>query len=749
MLLRSLVLLCFLATVMVACSTAEDQECQSNGDFFLTKVWSPVISNTCIKCHAPDGTAVEKGAKFILQYSSDPGFLEKNLYAIEEMAKTEYEDVPLVLLKAVGGNNHGGGAVLVKSSDEYAALTEMVARVKAGESCTTDNASRVILEGLTLLDAAQTLRKASLHLAGRLPTSAELEQLERATDEEAALGEAIDALMGEDTFYSRLKELFNDLLLTDRFLNSGVNFVDENYAEGAAWFAEQESTEKKAAHRSVAKEPLELIAYLVKHDRPFTEVLTADYSVFNPYSAKIYGIDLSFQSATDETELLEGKLKKDGDIAIPHAGVLSSPMFLNRFPNTRTNRNRHRAATLYKIFLATDILKVAKRPIDPAQATSYNNPLTEDPSCTVCHKLIDPVASAFQNWHETDYERYLPDNGWYKDVFSPGFAGELMPTNEYGNALAWMGKKISEDPRFVLAMVQNIYRGLTGREPLSYPEDSSDPQLQVRIRAWLDQQDHLREIGEAFVASNYNLKTIFRRIILGPYYRASNTTGELGEDRSAELAAFGTGRLLIPEVLSRKIKATVGIAWLTSNADSLTGIYNIFYGGIDSNSVTDRLTTPNSLIANVAMRMANELACSAVSRDFWFSKDKRRLFPTVEFADAPLSAEGVADTAAIEKIKDNLSHLHWQILGERAASDSVELERSYALFHEVYTEGNAALLSETVSKNLPYSCRMRIDPDTGEDLAADVQIVGDELYTIRAWQAVLSYLLTDYRFLYE
>ena len=38
----------------------------------------------------------------------------------------------------------------------------------------------------------------------------------------------------------------------------------------------------------VAREPLELIAYVVMNDRPYTEVLTADYTMVNAFSDLAY-----------------------------------------------------------------------------------------------------------------------------------------------------------------------------------------------------------------------------------------------------------------------------------------------------------------------------------------------------------------------------------------------------------------------------------------------------------------------------
>ena len=43
----------------------------------------------------------------------------------------------------------------------------------------------------------------------------------------------------------------------------------------------------------------------------------------------------------------------------------------------------------------------------------------------------------------------------------------------------------------------------------------------------------------------------------------------------------------------------------------------------------------------------------------------------------------------------------------------------------------------------------RVDPNTQQDLPEAQQISDDTAYTIRAWMAVVTYLLSDYKFLFE
>ena len=50
---------------------------------------------------------------------------------------------------------------------------------------------------------------------------------------------------------------------------------------------------------------------------------------------------------------------------------------------------------------------------------------------------------------------------------------------------------------------------------------------------------------------------------------------------------------------------------------------------------------------------------------------------------------------------------------------------------------------------IQWYCRGRADFWTGESLPSDIQVTYDTLYTIRAWRGIISYLLSDYRFIYE
>ncbi|HEY8379304.1 MAG TPA: DUF1592 domain-containing protein [Nannocystis sp.] len=745
-----------LGGVLGACKGGgeDGDSCVSTREYFVNEVWPKVLGKTCISCHGPAGVAEEQGAEFRLLPPSYPGFLDANLEAVREHASVSYDGLSALLAKPSGKTKHGGGEVLKADSEEYRLLESLLAQIKEPREC--PDADGADLDAVELLSPEETLRKAALHLAGRLPTAEELADV---AGSEEALADAVRELLEEDAFYDRLGDIFNDLLLTDRYLiytGFAVNLLNEQDFPNAGlpWDAILDDAVRYQINRAVAREPIDLINYIVRNDRPFTEILTADYTVFNPFSAALYGVDLKFDDPNDPREFKEGKLfSMRGGVkrTLPHAGVLSSPMFLNRFPTTPTNRNRHRARMTYKLFLATDILRIGERPIDPSLSEAYTNPTRDDKQCNFCHQLIDPVAGAFQNYDDYDQE-VLTDREWYPEMFAPGFAGEDMPKSEFPRALEWLAKRIADDPRFVIATVHTVFRALTGVEPLHFPTDTADPLYAARLKAWEAQDALFRKLGEDFVADDYNLKTVIVGVVLSPYFRGvSIDKAELTEEEAAELDGVGVGRLSTPELLANKIHATTGIRWIRGwdLRDWLATDYRILYGGIDSDTVTRRLGTMNGIMSAVAGRMANEVACAVTAYDFSRPVDKRKLFPKVTLDHVPLGPTGAEIPDVIADIKANIVHLHQQLLGETLTEDDPEVERTYNLFLETWKEGVENVAGGSENAWLSWWCQARVDPNTNVDLPEAEKINTDENYVIRSWMAVMSYLLSDYRFLYE
>lgn len=716
-----------------------EEECVDTRSYFEEEIWRPVLQADCFGCHNPEGEA--KDTDLVLQGNDYPGYLEANYNTVQNVARLEIDGTSLMLLKPSAQVEHAGGPRFQADSDLYATMQEMIARFDAPVHCVDDKDIEAYFEGIVELDEEETLRKATFLLASRYPTAEEYD---------AVRGEGIDALdavldevLSEEAFYVRIQEIYNDLMHTDAMLDgdTAIDALDEERFPNKRWYEllpdEEQAANRDLANDAVGKEPLHIIERILREGRPFTEVLTGDWTMVTPYSARSYDIPLDiFADQNDPEELVEYSFED-----LPQAGVLSTPSFLSKYPSTPTNRNRHRSKIVYDFFFATDVERLASRPID-ASSIAAHNPTLNNAQCTVCHSGMDPLAGAFQNWNDLGHYD-PPEEGWYPDMVPPGFGEIEIPYEESGRALQWLTEQLVSDDKFALAVVYTMYTGLTGQQALLEPLDADHPDYVHQIAAFEAQDYTLKKIASEFAESGFELRVAIKGLVKSTWFRAVSLEQEAGNGRYKKLAPIGTARLLSPEALDRRIAASVGFEWERGGTNVLRNTYRFFYGGIDSIQTTTRLTEMNGVMANIAERMANEVSCNATAFDFTRPTEERLLFPNVEITDLPNEGGDAA-------IRDNIVYLHKHLLGERLDSDDSEIERTVQLFNTVYEHGHTDLLSESsnYSVALPSPCRASTDRITGDELG-DAALTDDPDYTVRAWMAVVSYLLGDFGFLYE
>ena len=611
------------------------------------------------------------------------------------------------------------------------------------------------VEGIALMSPKQTVRNASLALSGRSLTQSEAEQLANASDAELATW--VNQLVESDAFYERLNTMYNDLLLTDKYLggSNALNLLNSADFPSRYWYHDSADYDNYSAeynanrtksNTAVAREPMMLIEYVVRNNLPFTEILTADYMVMNPWSARSYGMldELNFNDDYSETELKKAQLtlKSDtnADISYPHAGILTSPMFLRRYPTTATNLNRHRARIVYQYFLDVDILAMddAGEISSTDIASGLQEPTLQDGKCKACHELVDPIASSFRNWDNNG--NYRPPANWPTQMLSPGFAGEVMPEVNTLFSLQWLVPRVASDTRFATATVKTLYTGLTGRKPLAKNEAGA-----IEQGLWFNR------LAQQFKDANYNYKSLVRFMVLSPEWRAAAIT-----ENGVQDAHLGLDHLLTPEQLDSKITALLGITWKSGSTQRLLhdNHFRSLYGGINSDDVNTRITSTNGMMALVQERMANEVACYSVSRDFFRDRNERVLFPNVSSRTSPVDYDNMPVASNVSAIKQNIAFLYWHLLGEEHSVTSDAVNDLYTLFDEVRLLGVAAMtLAEDhvdyESSYLVYNCQLRYHPDSGEYLPSAEQISRDDEYLLRAWTAVIATMLNDYKFLYQ
>jgi len=734
--------------------------------FFADEVWAKVGAQKCLTCHKTGGDAEE--SKFILhdpqrsQGSDKDEVLRQNREAFARMARLKNGNDHRMLVKVIGGLDHGGNDVLKADSTGYRILAEFVRRVNVNgnasskvELSASEQDKPPFFQGVVMLDDQRLLRRLTLSLAGRLPTPSEAEAI--TSGGLKALPAVLDGVMTEQAFYDRLREGFNDIFLTVGYIDGAESALSyDHFSTTRHWTQNHDLShiadekERTRARYKLADdyraallgEPMKLVEHIVKNDRPFTEIVTADYIMVTPYTARGYGIydeiKSQFQNPDNPFEYIPVKLKalvgrnrsEDQPSATgfyPHAGLLSTFQYMRRYPNTETNRNRLRARMYFQHFLGVDALELAARVADAAAVTAkYEIPTMQAAECVVCHKTVDPVAGLFQEYYKPEGVYGRRKEGWYKDMFAAGFEGEDLPEEERWRALQWLGERTAKDPRFATTMVEHVYYLMTGRKVLLPPKELEDPLYAAKRRAYEEQRCAVASIADRFVAASFNLKSVFKDWSVSEFYRADAlATAAASPERRAELDDIGLVRLLAPEQLERKVKAIFGQPW-----GRLEGPLEMLYGGIDSQEVTDRASDPSGAMGAIQRTLANDVGCKQTLRDFAKGKEDRLLFPGVEPDTVPgASAEGDA------AIRGVIVHLHRLVLGRDDAADSAEVDRTFALFAGIVED---ARQQKGLEKSEIYHCR--------HDVAGAPE---DPQYTIRAWRGVLTYLLRRPEFLYE
>jgi hypothetical protein len=250
-------------------------------------------------------------------------------------------------------------------------------------------------------------------------------------------------------------------------------------------------------------------------------------------------------------------------------------------------------------------------------------------------------------------------------------------------------------------------------------------------------------------------------------------------------------------MLGRKYRATTGLYYFANDSISKDETrqrddyrrnelvtdrdWNLTYGGIDSDDVTKRAETMSPIMLATSQYTASMVACRATSYDFTKPTAERRLFRHVEFATTPYAprtaaGQSLAPIADAEgKLREQIKYLFWRLLGETVDVRSPEVDEVYGLFVDVWKDheernlseqnGNVRMPNSRCVAEIDWDKPARFGPDANGNLRpqydrlrdrpdkapyeAGMKIDRDENFTVRSWQAVMTFLLQDYRFTHE
>ena len=492
-------------------------------------------------------------------------------------------------------------------------------------------------EALAPMSAERLLVRLSLDLRGVRPSTAELERVEADPDAVEAL---VEAYLADARFAERVVAIFSEIYLTrsDYFYLEADDFGIADYP---------------GFNRAVGEEPLRLLAEVARSDRPWTDIVTADWTAANDLLVRAW--PLTF----DDPDGADWRVARYTD-GRPAAGVLSTNGLWWRYLSTDSNANRGRANQISRILLCNDYLTREidfDRDLNLLDEQAISDAIRYDPACSNCHNSLDPLAAYLYGFWAYAPDSYLEMSSYHPDRehlyddylgVAPSYYGEP------GDSLADLGQQIAADPRFPACAVEQVFGAMLDRA------------------VGVDDMDALTGHREAFLDGGLTLRSLFASVVGDARYRAADT-----DDEAALSAGAATLKIASPDLLASQIENLTGFAWTYAGYDMMgtdqVGLRTLA-GGADGASVVRNAANPNATILLVQERLAEAAASYAVAQDLTSPAGERRLFVEADLSAAPEGDQAVAQ----------IVHLHWRIFGQRVDDDGEEVAANLDLLADLH-----------------------------------------------------------------
>ncbi len=529
------------------------------------------------------------------------------------------------------------------------------------------------------------LVRASMALRGVRPTAEELIAVQ---DNPAAIEGLVDQYLESEEFGETVRDLHAELYLL-RTDTQGQ--LPTRGILGLKGYTRSE------VHHSTSEAPLRFVEDIVMSDRPYTEILTADYTLANEVVADIYGLPFDDDGAEwQRTVWVDGR---------PQSGLLSDSEMWRRHVSNAANFHRGRASFISSTFLCEDI---AGRDVLVEGAIDINDPeavataVRTQETCVGCHAVLDPLAAFFWGYKEQlregaileAYTRGCEGNYFPGDELRGSYEVEhwcyplkfynsddsdnwdrfgLLPPSFFGQpaeSMTDLGELLADDDRFKQCTARSFFGYLAQVDKDDVPHELTT------------------ELRDAFESSGYSAKELAKQVVLSDAFRSL---------RSEDPSAFVPGLLSVrPEQYSRAVAELTGFTWLADQdtagcntslnscwetinlaTTDLFGFRNMS-GGIDSLSVVHptHSATPTKMMA--IGKMADEAAGWVVTEDLSLTDPAaRKLLSGVE-----------ADTTDPAAVRAQLAALHLRVLGEFVDANGAEVDATFALWSGVQGSAN-------------------------------------------------------------
>lgn len=633
-------------------TTPVDPPDHCDSEFFTGQVMGRTLS-ICGACHAQGGSAQ---ATTFRVTPTDPLATQDSVALHVDFGNPA---ASRILQKPTNQVPHGGGVKLTPGSEEYGILEQWVNLVAAGTQC-SGGPTDVDLVPMT---NQELLVRAAMDLRGVRPSQAELDGVESGA---ASYEGAVDAYLHTPEFLERVKDVYDDALLVRR---------------------EDDTDEARDETSAIYGEALELIAYIVGNDRPFTELGTADYTVANELFQRDrqrmpYAMEPVAGLAWQPSHYLDGR---------PHAGLLSTSAFYEVWDTNNTNINRRRANRWSIVFHCYNFLDTpvdVTRDVDNNDSGAVLSAVTTRTDCKACHDRLDPLASFLFPMDDAGGLEDGDGTEFRDDFFRTDRAERWRTANKRppalysvpGQDLRDLGRLLTENPKFAECQTKRAFKMLFLRDPKTNKELNLATDIAQRWRS----------------EDNYNFRALVKRWMMSDAYRGRPTNDDPDWVRRAS-----------PERLESLVKDTTGFVWsrepdddeddmnpesdpprtepvplLTTEEDG----FKIILGSINGTSVTGRATNLNASVVMVQRKVAALAAEYVVDNDLPLPDGQRRLMNGITGSENP-----GADEASIRAALSRLAH---RLYGVTWPTDDPQIDVLMQLYRSLYGDGTQAGMNQ-------------------------------------------------------
>lgn len=472
--------------------------------------------------------------------------------------------------------------------------------------------------------------RASLDLRGVRPTIDEEEALIAHPE---SLSDRIDAFTHDTRFGSQVQRRMAPIWQT-RSDVSDVSLSDLGMANESGFIA------------AVGEEPIRIVGYIADHDLPWTDVVTADWTMANEILAERFPVDYpAGETGWEKVHYVDGR---------PRAGILSSAGMWWRYSTTVSNANRGRVNALSRILLCKDY-QLQPVPFDPnldlTDESLVKDALTNNPACVACHSTIDPIGAYLWGFYSefsddaTDWAWYHPDREQHwKDLgVAPAYYG--VP----GHTVEDLGEQMAGDPRMLTCLTQRVFETLLQRA------------------ATLDDTEALTRHREALIDGGLTIRAVTSSVMADPAYRSLD-----GDD--------APWKLMDPDLYATAVEDLTGYRYSEAGHDAMIedwqGIRSVAGGG--RTSATTALA-PSPTMLEVQERIAQGAAAYVVAHD---ANDPAN---AMLLTSIPLTGAGATEQGAL---REQAQALILRILGQSVAVDGDDVASVVELWGTVYAENH-------------------------------------------------------------